>query len=76
MLQIFKRIQQVTAILLILLLIYTLAVDLEYTRVSLLLVWLVLTMQSIEILDLQALTKRLQDQISNLKYRLFKELEA
>lgn len=73
MLQIFKRIQQVTAILLAILVVYALAVDLEYTRTSLLLVWLVFTLQSIEILDLQVLTKKLQDQISDLKYRIFKE---
>lgn len=73
MLQVFKRIQQITAILLAVLVVYALAVDLEYTRTSLLLVWLVFTLQSIEILDLQALTKKLQNQISDLKYRIFKE---
>ena len=73
MLQVFKRIQQVTAILLAILIIYALATDLESARVSLLLVWLVFTLQSIEILDLQALTKKLQNQISDLKYRIFKE---
>lgn len=73
MLQVFKKIQQVTAALLVVLVVYALAVDLEYTRVSLLLIWLALTVQSIEILDLQASTKKLQDQISDLKYRIFKE---
>lgn len=73
MLQVFKRIQQVIAVLLAILIIYALATDLESTRVSLLLVWLVFTLQSLEILDLQIETANLQDQISNLKYRLFKE---
>lgn len=73
MLQTFKKVQQITLLVVLGLLVYAAISDASSTTVSGLLVWFVIMLQGLSIVDLQIETANLQDQISNLKYRLFKE---
>lgn len=73
MLQTSKKVQQIALLIVLGLLIYAAISDASSTTISGLLVWFVIILQGLSIIDLQIETANLRDQISNLKYRIFKE---